>query len=99
MFRLTMVVCGMVVFCGFTACTNALAPEPAQSVSAVSEALSVRAAVAGESGAVPASDAVRSLAVGPAETCTKFCKDCQTCEPYCCQGTTIEDLSTIYVDD
>jgi hypothetical protein len=36
---------------------------------------------------------------GTMETCTKYCKDCQTCETYCCQATTPEELSDVIVTE
>ncbi|SLN48845.1 hypothetical protein ROJ8625_02390 [Roseivivax jejudonensis] len=36
---------------------------------------------------------------GTALTCTRYCKDCQTCEAYCCQGTNTDDLDLVIVTD
>ncbi|NOX43333.1 MAG: hypothetical protein GXP19_06325 [Gammaproteobacteria bacterium] len=35
----------------------------------------------------------------PVAACTKYCTDCQTCDTYCCEGTTPEDLGVLYIDE
>ncbi|MGD1838183.1 MAG: hypothetical protein ACPKPY_09020 [Nitrososphaeraceae archaeon] len=36
---------------------------------------------------------------GPLAVCTKWCTDCQTCDTYCCEGTSPDDIGTVYVPD
>ncbi|WP_172292561.1 hypothetical protein [Pseudoruegeria sp. HB172150] len=36
---------------------------------------------------------------GTSMTCTKFCKDCQSCESYCCEATDPDDLDLVIITD